>query len=181
MPESGIKSTQILVVDNDKELLELYWEVLEEAGFACITASSGQAALAVLAAEEIDLAVVDVLMPKMSGLDLFAKVKENHPKVAVVLVSDEDRMEIAVSQIKDGALDCLVKPVDKTKLIEAVNRALEQQSAYLENCVHQQHLEELLVLQSKALENKIREVEALNQRFACQPEGSEKLQSPESS
>lgn len=181
MPESGIKNTQILVVDDDKELLELYWEVLEEAGFACFTASSGQAALAVFAAEEIDLAVVDVLMPKMSGLDLFAKVKENHPKVAVVLVSEDDRMEIAVAQINGGALDYLVKPVDKAKLIYAVNQALEKQGAYLESRVHQQHLEELLVLQSKALENKIREVEALNQRFACQPEGSGKLQAPESS
>ncbi len=176
-----MENTRLLVVDDDKELLELYWEVLEEAGFACFTASSGQDALAVFAAEEIDLAVVDALMPNMSGLDLFAKVKENHPKVAVVLVSDEDRMDIAVSQIKEGALDYLVKPVDKSKLIEAVNRALEKQSAYLESCVHQQHLEELLVLQSKALENKIREVEALNQRFACQPEGSEKRQAPESS
>lgn len=181
MPESGIKNKQILVVDDDKELLELYREVLEEAGFACFTASSGQAALAVFAAEEIDLAVVDVLMPKMSGLDLFAKVKENHPKVAVVLVSDDDRMDIAVSQIKGGALDYLVKPVEKAKLIYAVNQALERQGAYLESCVHQQHLQELLVLQSKALENKIRQVEALNQRFACRPEGSEKLQAPESS
>lgn len=181
MPESGIKNTQILVVDDDKELLELYREVLEEAGFACFTAPGGQAALAVLAAEEIDLAVVDVLMPKMSGLDLFTKVKENHPKVAVGLVSDDDRMDIAVAQIKGGALDYLVKPVDKSKLIYAVNQALEKQGAFLESCVHQQHLEELLVLQSKALENKIREVEALNQRFACQPEGSENLQAPESS
>ncbi len=74
-------------------------------------------------------------------------------------------MDVAVSQVKGGALDYLVKPVKKAKLIEAVNEALEKQSEFLENSDHQQHLEELLMHQSKALENKVREVRALNKMF----------------
>ena len=169
MSEPGIKKRQILVVDDEKGLRELLQENLEDAGFVCFTASCGQDALEVFAAEEIDLAVVDVMLPGMSGVDLFTRIKEEYPRVAVLFLSAENRMDVAISQIKGGAMDYLVKPVEGTKLIEAVNEALEKQSAYLENFGHQQHLEELLVHQSKALENKIREVEVLNQRFAELP------------
>ncbi len=55
-------------------------------------------------------------------------------------------------------------------MIEAVNEAMEKQSEYLENSEHQRHLEELLIHQSKALENKVREVRALNRMFLDLPE-----------
>jgi|TARA_B100000809_G_C14751422_1_gene392293 hypothetical protein len=63
--------------------------------------------------------------------------------------------------------------VKGTKLIEAVNDALENQGAYLENFGHQQHLEELLMHRSKSLENKIGELEVLNQKFAELPAQTE--------
>ena len=170
MSEPGIKKPQILVVDDEKDLRELLQENLEDAGFVCFTASSGRDALKVFAAEAIDLAVLDVMMPVMSGVDLFTRVKKEYPRVAVLFLSAENRMDVAVSQIKEGALDYLVKPVEEAKLIEAVNEALDKQSVYLENFGDQQHLEELLVHQSKALENKIREVEALNRIFEELPE-----------
>ena len=66
----------------------------------------------------------------------------------------------------DEAADiALLKPVDQARLIGSVNEALEKQGEYLETSGHQRHLEELLVHQSKALENKIREVRALNRMF----------------
>ena len=155
-----------MVVDDEKEPRELAREFLEGSGFVCFTACGGQAALEVFAANQIDLAVVDVTMPDMSGLDLFKVVKEKYPRTAVLLVGVENRMDFAVSRIKDGALDYLVKPVDKVKLLQAVNEALEKHSEYLDNLSHQQHLEELLMYQSKALENKIREAKALSGMFA---------------
>ena len=172
MPETNTRKHQILVVDDEKDHRELLRDHLEDAGFGCFIASCGRDALEVLAAEEIDLAVVDLQMPEMSGVDLFTEVKEKYPRVAVLFVSVEDRMDVAVSQIKEGALDYLVKPVGKAKLIEAVNEALEKQGAFLENFGHQQHLEELLVHQSKALENKIQEVNSLK-RFVELPEAGE--------
>ena len=175
MSEPGIRNRQILVVDDEKDLRELLQKNLEDAGFVCFTASSGRDALKLFAAEEIDLAVVDVMMPEMSGVDLFTRIKEEYPEVAVLFLSAENRMDVAISQIKGGALDYLVKPVEGTILIEAVNEALEKHGAYLENFGHQQHLEELLLHQSKALENKIQEVKALNQKVAEQPTQTEML------
>ena len=170
MTRIGNRNHQILVVDDEVGLTDLYQENLEDAGFICFTASSGLAALETLAAESIDLAVVDVTMPGMSGLELFQQIKEKYPWIAVLFVTAVDRMDVAVSQVKDGALDYLVKPVNKSGLIDAVNGALVKQSELLESSGHQQHLEELLVHQSKALENKVREVRALNRMFVELPE-----------
>ena len=169
MFEPAIRNQQILVVDDEQDHLELCKENLEDAGFVCFTATSGQSALEILASEKIDLAVVDVRMPEMSGPELFTEVKVNYPGVAVVFLSVETHMDVAVSHLKSGALDYLVKPVSKAELIQAVNDALEKQNRYLESYGQQEHLEELLLHQSKALENKVREVKALNRMFAKMP------------
>ena len=166
MSRTGNRNHQILVVDDESGLRDLHQENLEDAGFVCFTAENGQAALDVITVEAIDLAVIDIIMPGMSGLELFQRMKKQYPWIAVVFVTAVDQMDVAVSRVKGGALDYLVKPVSKTKLIGAVGEALEKQSIYLENHGHQQHLEELLVHQSKALENKVREVRALNRMFS---------------
>ncbi|MDA0264422.1 MAG: response regulator [Chloroflexi bacterium] len=165
MTRTGNRHHQILIVDDEQGLRELLQENLEDAGYICFAASNGRTALDIMSAESIDLAIVDVMMPEMSGLELFQLMREKYPWVAVVFVTAVDQMDVAVSQVKNGAMNYLVKPVSKTRLIDAVSEALNQQSEFLENTGHQQHLEELLVHQSKALENKVREVRALNKMF----------------
>lgn len=172
MARAADKHHRILVVDDENSIREIYRVNLESAGFVCFTASSGQTALEVFAAEIIDLAIVDILMPKMSGLDLFATVQERYPHTAVLFVTAVDQMDVAVSQIKGGALDYLVKPVKKDDLIEAVNEALDKQSEHIGDADDQQHLEELSMYQSKALENKVREARALNRMFDEFPDTS---------
>ena len=165
MSRTGNRNHQILVVDDECGLRDFHQEVLEEAGFICFAASNGQAALEILADEAIDLAVIDIIMPGMSGMELFQRMKEQYPWVAVLFLTAVDQMDVAVSRVKGGAFDYLIKPITKAKLVGSVNEALEKQSEYLETSGHGRHLEELLVHQSKALENKIREVRALNRMF----------------
>ncbi len=95
--------------------------------------------------------------------------KNNHLDVAALFVSVEARMDIAVTHLKSSALDYLFKPVSKAELVQSVNDAREKQDHYLENYDQQEHREELLLHQSKALENKAREVKALNRMFAKMP------------
>lgn len=166
MSRTGNRNHQILVVDDERGLRDLHQENLEDAGYICFTADNGEAALEILAVEAIDLAVVDIIMPGMSGLQLFHRMKEHYPWTAVLFVTAVDQMDVAVSRVKEGAFDYLIKPVSRANLIGAVGEALDKQSEYLENSGHQQHLEELLVHQSKALENKVREVRALNRMFS---------------
>ena len=166
MSSTANRNHQILVVDDESGLRDIHQENLEGAGFICFTAANGQAALDVLAVEAIDLAVVDIIMPGMSGLELFQQMKEQYPWIAVLFVTAVDQIDVAVSRVKGGAFDYLVKPVSRDKLIGAVGEALEKQNEFLENSGHQRHLEELLVHQSNALKNKVREVRALNRMFS---------------
>ena len=64
-------NAHILIVDDEEGLVETFREALEVSGYSCYTALGGEAALDVLAAESIDLALVDIMMPGMSGLTLF--------------------------------------------------------------------------------------------------------------
>ena len=73
------------------------------------------------------------------------------------------------SHLKSGALDYLINPVSKAELVQSVNDAREKQNHYMENYDQQEHREELLLHQSKALENKVRGVKALNRMFAKMP------------
>ena len=143
MASPGIKHTPILIVDDESELLVSRREDLEGAGRVCFTACDGHAALDVLAEEQIDLAVITLIVGEMLGIELFKEIKEKYPRTAVLLVGADDRVDVAVSLIKDGAIDYLVKPVDRAKLISAVKEALEKQRETLENLGHQQHLEGL--------------------------------------
>lgn len=118
--------THVLVVDDELDIRELFSESLEEEGYACSTAASGKEALQILDAQEVDIAVLDIIMPGMSGLTLFEHVKDRHPDVAVIFVTAMDDVDIAVQNLKHGAYDYILKPVTLRRLKEAVGEVLDR-------------------------------------------------------
>lgn len=155
--------TQILVVDDEAGIRELFRAVLEEDGYICQTASSGNGALEVLSAGNIALALVDVNMPRMTGLSLFRHIADLHPDVGVMFVTAVDDVELVSEHLNRGAYDYLVKPVSQSRLLQAVKTALERRAAIAEGHRQREHLEELVIHQSAALRNRDQEVRALNQ------------------
>ena len=125
----NVNKSHILVVDDEDEIRDLFIEGLEEGGYACHAASSGESALQILAAKPVDVALVDIIMPRMSGLTLFKRIQEHFPQVAVIFVTAMDDVEIAIGNVKGGAFDYLVKPVTVKRLIEAVEEALHGRNA----------------------------------------------------
>lgn len=80
-------NTTILCVDDEERALFLRQAVLQKFGFAVITANSGKQALAILAANRVDLVLSDLLMPEMPGTELARIVKQAYPRLPVVVVS----------------------------------------------------------------------------------------------
>ena len=117
--------THILVVDDEEEIRDLYKDSLEESGHVCHGAASGNAALELLETEVMDLVLLDITMPGMSGLTLFQHVKELHPDVGVIFVTAMDDVSIAINYLKNGACDYLVKPVPLKRSKRAVEDALD--------------------------------------------------------
>jgi DNA-binding NtrC family response regulator len=103
---------RILVVDDDVDGLEVLRTRLVHAGYEVETAESAEKALSRVKAFDPGLIVTDVRMSGMTGLELLAKVRESMESVEVVIMTAHDDMQTAVTAMKGGAFDFLVKPVD---------------------------------------------------------------------
>ena len=121
--------TPILVVDDEEGIRDLLKDNLEEQGYICHTAPSGDVALQVLATETVDLALVDIMMPGMTGLSFFEHAKERYPDVAIIFVTAMNDLNIAVQHLKHGLYDYMVKPITRKRLQEAVVEALDKRMA----------------------------------------------------
>jgi DNA-binding NtrC family response regulator len=118
-----------LVVEDDPATLEACAEVLRQAAYEVVSATTGEAAQAILRREAIDLAVVDLRMPSMGGLDVLRVAKDVDPEIAVVLITAYPTVETAVEAMKVGAADYLAKPFSAEQLLAAARAAVEKRSA----------------------------------------------------
>jgi DNA-binding NtrC family response regulator len=107
---------RILIVDDEEGIRDLLKDNLEARGYVCSTAPNGDAALEILAAEPADLALIDIMMPRMTGLSLFQHLTELHPDTAVVFITAIDDVSVAVEHLKKGAYDYVCKPVSRARL-----------------------------------------------------------------
>jgi len=124
---------RVLVVDDDQSLREFLTITLARDGFEVLAAPSGPEALRLVGETPVDLALVDLRMPGMDGLETLRRLKELSETTAVVIVTAFATTETAVQAMKEGACDYLIKPfkVDELKLV--VRKALEERRLRWEN------------------------------------------------
>ena len=158
----SIGSAKILIVDDEKGIREMFKEALEDRGFECRTAGSGEEALVVLDEEKFDLLLLDIVMPKMSGLTFFEHAKERDEDIAVIFITALDDVELAVRNLKHGAFDYLVKPVPVKRLYRSVDEVLAKRRGMMEDGRRQSRQEND---RSEQLERRSRELTALNRLF----------------
>lgn len=118
-----------LVVEDDPATLEACAEVLQQAAYDVIKARTGETAQSIVRSEAIDVAVVDLRMPNMGGLEVLRIAKDVDPEIAVVLITAYPTVETAVEAMKVGAADYLAKPFSADQLLAAVHAAVEKRSA----------------------------------------------------
>jgi DNA-binding NtrC family response regulator len=117
----------ILVVDDEKNIRRTLRMVLEGAGFNTLEASSAEECLDTLAANEIDLLILDVRLPKMSGIEALERIR-NEPetrKLPVLMVSGHASLAEAVQAVQLGATDFFEKPLDRDRVLVSVRNALK--------------------------------------------------------
>ena len=127
MLKSPCDST-ILVVDDEKNIRDALVKILNKEGYNTLSAAEGKEALGILREKDVNLILTDLKMPAMDGLELLTACKMIKPNVEVILISAYGTIEKAVSAIKDGAYDFIVKPFKRSALIEVVNRAIAAQT-----------------------------------------------------
>jgi two-component system response regulator FlrC len=114
----------VLVVEDDAALREALIDTLHAAGLAAIPACDATAALPLLETEEIALVISDVQMPGLNGYQLLTSIKRLRPDLPVVLMTAYGTVAQAVSAMREGATDYIVKPFDAQALIEMARRQL---------------------------------------------------------
>lgn len=121
-------SSTILLTDDDRNFLEAVSELLHRAGHTVVSAGSGEEALKVLAqgGADIDLALLDIRMPGMDGIETLSRIAEHHPSVPVIMLTGEDAIDLVVRAMKSGATNYIPKSAGGNELLAAVKAALEE-------------------------------------------------------
>jgi two-component system OmpR family response regulator len=116
---------RILVVDDEPDTLGLVQLTLETAGFKADTAGSGGEALLLAQKQPYDLILLDVMMPDMSGFDVFARMKTSMTSVPpVVFLTAKNRPEDRETGEGIGAVAYLIKPITRGQLLDVLHRTL---------------------------------------------------------
>src|SRR5262245_33422235 len=116
----------ILVVDDEAQIRNTLRGVLSDEGFDVVEAENGRIALDVLAQQPPRLAIVDIWMPEMDGIELVQRMRTQAPGVPIIVISGHGTIETAVRVIRDGAFDFLEKPFQLDALLRVVGRALDE-------------------------------------------------------
>jgi DNA-binding NtrC family response regulator len=119
----------VLVVDDEQRQREIYRDILQDEGYAAVTASSGEAALHLVAQKRFDLVLTDLNLTGMNGIQLLSEILRADPTVAVVLITGYPSIESAIDATKRGVYQYLEKPVDRSRLLEVINDAFERLAA----------------------------------------------------
>jgi DNA-binding NtrC family response regulator len=116
----------VVLVDDEEDILFSYDVMLNGAGIDNIlTCSDSRNLLPLLAEREVGVVVLDLQMPYRSGTELLAEIAATYPQVTVIIVTAANQLETAVACMKGGAFDYQVKPVEISRLVGAVRKALE--------------------------------------------------------
>lgn len=120
---------KILLVDDEPQILKTTMLNLKANGLRdVLTLSDSTAVMDLLTRESVSVVVLDLRMPRVSGLELLPKIVDAYPDVPVILVTANDEIDTVVAAMKMGAFDYLVKPVDVSRLVASVRKALEMRS-----------------------------------------------------
>jgi DNA-binding NtrC family response regulator len=119
----------ILVVDDDKPQREILEMILSGEGYDVTTAASGEAAIKFAKERRFDLALTDLKMTGMDGIELLQHLLALDSSIIVILLTAHGTIDSAKEALRRGAYDYLQKPYDKQALLETINRALDKLNA----------------------------------------------------
>lgn len=117
-----MQSLNILVVEDDRDFANGLADYLRLNGHDVDLAGSGEAGLARLAGKDFDLALLDIMLPGMSGADTLRSIRVTSPETAVILMTGQRAEVHAAAARKLGAIDILQKPFDPSRIFDHVKK-----------------------------------------------------------
>lgn len=121
-----MRSLNILIVEDDKDFAEGLADYLRLNGHDVELAGSGEAGLARLAGKDFDLALLDIMLPGMSGAETLRSIRDTSPETAIVMMTGQ-RAEVHVEAARKlGAVEILQKPFDPARILDHLKKAKKE-------------------------------------------------------
>jgi two-component system response regulator AtoC len=135
-----MKGRQILVVDDEPKMRRVLEIMLQKMGHRVLAAGNGVEALEIFRSQAVDLIITDLRMPEMDGIELLAQLRAQGSDVPVMVITAHGTIETAVSAMKHGASDYLLRPFDIDVVEHAVERVLNDAEVARQNAFLRQEL-----------------------------------------
>jgi len=121
-----VESIRVLIVDDEVEFLEILVKRLRKRKLDVDGVTSGEAALERLKERPVDIVVLDVRMPGMSGLDTLREIRKGHGLLEVIMLTGHANVEVAMEGMDIGAFDYLMKPIEIDELVYKIQDACKR-------------------------------------------------------
>jgi putative two-component system response regulator len=152
----------ILIVDDEKSIRKTFEVFLKKEGHKVFLSEDVNSALEIVEKNSLDLIITDIIMPRITGIELLNLLKEKEPDIPIIIMTGEPTVETAKKAVKDNANDYLIKPVSKYNLLKAANYALKQKELIeskkkleAENKEYRNNLEILVKRRTESLEKAV--------------------------
>jgi putative nucleotidyltransferase with HDIG domain len=153
-------SERILVVDDEPYVRTVIAAMLEKAYYQPVLAGNGLEAIERLQNDPpYDLVLSDIMMSGLDGMSLLERLREMQPETPMVMVTAIHDVGVAISAIRKGAYDYLLKPFEKEQLLATVRRALDHRRLAQQNSMYQSNLEQLVAARTDMLRQAIADLE----------------------
>ena len=117
------RSETVWIVDDDRSIRWVLEKALQQEGMTTQSFDSADGVMSRLARQQPDVIISDIRMPGSSGLDLLAKIREQHPRLPVIIMTAHSDLDSAVASYQGGAFEYLPKPFDVDEAVSLVKRA----------------------------------------------------------
>lgn len=135
---TDFQDLRVLVVDDEKDFLEMTVKRMQKKGILCEGAMSGNEAVDKINNENFDVVLLDVKMPGMDGVETLREIKRIKPLVEVIMLTGHASVESGIEGMKLGAFDYLMKPMELDKILETIQDAFKKKRLQEEKIIQAQ-------------------------------------------
>ena len=149
---------KVLVVDDEETVRLLFQRLLQAAGYDAVIAADGEEALSVIANGDINVVLLDVKMPGLSGIDVLRRISTDWPNLCVIMATAVADVETGVETMKLGAYDYITKPFDQDEALFKIRRAIEKWQERFQDKQHLLQLEQNINEQTRRMQEQFTEL-----------------------
>ncbi len=155
-----IEGSKVLLVDDNKEIIEILTDFLTLNGCNIFKASTGKEALEVLNRADLEIVILDVKLPDINGISLIDAIKIKNPTIGIIMITGYHDPNLIVEAMKKGASDFLIKPFEFDKLILVMMRVVRERGLLIEKQKYIDTLEDKKKIEhlNRELQKKIQEL-----------------------